>query len=91
MPCIQVTLDCVSANLELVATIDADKGPTAVGSAKACVEGAIVVEATANGFAATRLSIPVSPDVSTHGVLAVASATAFHFADGFSYMDSFVG
>ena len=89
--CMQVTLDCVSANRELVAAIDGDQGPTVVGSAKACVEGSIVLEAAANGFAATRLSIPVSPDAATHGVLAVASATASDFADGFSYVDSFVG
>lgn len=88
---VTVTLDCVSANRELVAAIDGDQGPTVVGSAKACVEGSIVLEAAANGFAATRLSIPVSPDAATHGVLAVASATASDFADGFSYVDSFVG
>ena len=90
----QVTVDCVSPNRALVAAIDADKGTTLVAPAaagKACAGTSIVLQATADGVEAAQVSIPVSSDARTHGVMAVASATAMNFADGFSYVDSFVG
>ena len=71
---------------------DAGRGPTSVKAAAAdCDTSPIVVEAAAPGFAPVKLSIPVSVDAAKDGVLAVARATGSSFADGFSYLDSFVG
>ena len=90
----RVTQDCTSAARAMCSAIDADagRGPTAVKAAAAdCGAGPIVVEAAAPGLAAASISIPVSADTAKDGVMAAARATGSGFADGFSYLDSFVG
>jgi hypothetical protein len=90
----RVTQDCTSTERASCATIDADfgRGPTAVKAAAAdCNTNPIVLEASAPGFAAVTISVPVSVDAAKDGVVAVARATGSSFADGFSYLDDFVG
>lgn len=90
----RVTQDCTSTDRASCATIDTDaaRSPTAVkATASECNTASIVVEATAEGFAPVRISIPVSVDETKDGVMAVARATGESFADGFSYLDDFVG
>jgi hypothetical protein len=91
---VRVTMDCTSPARDLAAAIDADtaRGPTAVKPAgSSCDTSPIVVEASAPGFAAVQVAVPVSVDAAKDGVLAVAKATAAEFTDGFSYLDEFVG
>ncbi len=56
-----------------------------------CNTTPIVVQASAPGLGQVQASISVSVDVSADGVMAAAKATAEEFADGFSYLDDFVG
>ena len=88
----RVTQDCTSPARASCAGVDADagRGPTTVKIA-GCNTQAIVVQATSPGFAPISVSIPVSVDPAVDGVMAVARATGSSFADGFSYLDEFVG
>ena len=91
---VRVTQDCTTPSRDLAVAIDADaaRSPTAVKPAGGtCDTSPIVLEASAPGYAAVSISVPVSVDVAKDGVLAVAKATASNFADGFSYLDEFVG
>ena len=67
-----------SAERALLATIDADGPLSAAGQKEAAAAdpAPIVVEATSPGFAPARVTIPVSTDASTAGVMAAASAAA---------------
>jgi hypothetical protein len=89
-----VTQDCTSPGREQLGTIDLDGGrgaATVHADPADCDTAPIVVEASAPGLAPVRLSIPVST-AAADGAFAVAASTAGeHFADGFSYLDSFVG
>jgi hypothetical protein len=89
----RVTQDCTSVARAQCSWIDADtnRGPTAVKTPTGCNTNDIVVEASAPGFAPVQLYIRVSVDVATDGVIEVARATGTNFADGFSYVDTFVG
>ena len=90
----KVTQDCTSIARDSCAHIDADaaRSPTAVKvSASSCDTSPIIIEASSPGFAPATIAIPVSIDVAKDGVLAVAQATGSDFADGFSYLDHFVG
>ena len=90
----RVTQDCTSAARASCATIDADasRAPTAVEAAVAdCDVNPIVVEASAPGFDAVQISIPVSVDAAKDSPLAIARATGESFTNGFSYLNDFVG
>jgi len=68
----------------LLAQIDAH-GPLSAGASVAALStDAIVVEASAPGFDAVRLTIPTSTDASVAGVMAVAAAGAGQPVDFFS-------
>ena len=72
------------AERALLALIDAH-GPMAAGSGPAADDVSdIVVEASAPGFAPVNVTIPVSTDAATAGVMAVAAATAGKPVDFFS-------
>jgi len=86
-----VTRDCVSASRERALAIDADVGTVDVISNCSTASEPVVVEASAPGLGAVRASIPTSTDAAKDGVLAVAKATATHFAGGFSYLADFQG
>ena len=78
----------------LLAQIDA-RGPMAAaaaaggggGAAAAAAAEPIIVEATADGFAPARVSIPTSADASAAGVLAAAAAAAGKAVDFFGGSD----
>ena len=76
----------------LLAQIDA-RGPMAAaaagggGAAAAATAEPIIVEATADGFAPARVTIPTSADASAAGVLAAAAAAAGKAVDFFGGSD----
>ena len=60
---------------ELLQQIDVH-GPMAAGAEQMDTADAIVVEASSPGFSPVRVSIPVSADSATAGVMAAAQASA---------------
>ena len=87
----RVTKDCVSPGRDHIAATDVDLAHSPTDVEQSCEARPIVVEASAPGFAPVTLSIPTSTDVEKDGAFAIAATTASDFADGFSYLDNFVG
>ena len=87
----RVTKDCVSPGRDHIVTTDVDLAHSPTDVEQSCEASPIVVEASAAGFAPVTLSIPTSTDAEKDGAFAIAAATASDFADGFSYLDNFVG
>ena len=93
----QVTRDCTSATPAGRATlaaidVDAARSPTTViaNSSDCDAASPIVVAASAPGLGEVRLSIAVSADAATDGVMAVAAREGAE-PSGFAYLQEFVG
>ena len=88
----KVSQDCTSTSRASCAHIDADgeSGPTIV-KISGCDTSPIVVQASSPGMTPVTISIPVSTDVAKDAVMTAARSTGSNFADGFSYLDDFIG